>query len=122
MDRQQMERCLEQVAAYRASGQTAQVWGQANDVPMQALRGWCAQSRLDGVGTTPAKPVGFVIAQVGLRPVAAAASVRGKPTPIMLWVLPPPIACDSRNTEDPAPVPDRCRNARSTSVVIPLVK
>ena len=86
MDRQQMERCLEHVAAYRASGQTAQVWGQANDIPLQSIRGWCAQSqrwqaRLDGVGAaasapTPAKPVGFVIAQVGLRPVAAAASVR----------------------------------------------
>ena len=84
MDRQQIERCLEHVAAYRASGQTAQVWGEANDIPMQVIRGWCVQSRrwqarLDGVGapaTAPARPVGFVIAQVGLRPVAALASVR----------------------------------------------
>ena len=84
MDRQQMERCLEHVAAYRASGQSAQVWAAANDIPMQALRGWCAQSRrwqdrLDGVVTpasVPARPAGFVVARVGLRPVAAAASVR----------------------------------------------
>ena len=37
MDRQQMERCLEQMAAYRASGQTAKVGSEANDVPMRAL-------------------------------------------------------------------------------------
>lgn len=88
MNRQQVERCLEYVAAHRASGQTTQMWGQANDIPMRAIRGWCAQSRrwqdrLDGVVAPPpasasafARPVGFVIAQVGLRPVAASASVR----------------------------------------------
>ena len=84
MDRQQIERCLEQVAAYRASGQTAQVWGQANDIPLQAIRGWCAQSqrwqdRLDGVvkpASVPARPAGFVMARVGVGPVAAASSVR----------------------------------------------
>ena len=44
MDRQQMERCLERVAAYRASGQTAQAWADANDVPMRAI-GFCRQNR-----------------------------------------------------------------------------
>ena len=29
MDRQQMQRCLEQAAAYRISGQKAKVWAQA---------------------------------------------------------------------------------------------
>ena len=35
MDRLQIERCQEQVAAYRASRQTAQAWADANDVPMR---------------------------------------------------------------------------------------
>ena len=73
MDRQQMERCLEQVAAYRASGQTAKVWAEANDVPMRAIASWCAhsrrwQARLDGISTVPAPPPrssGFVAARVG---------------------------------------------------------
>ena len=70
MDRQQMERCLEQVAAYRASGQTAQAWADANGVPMRAIASWCAhsrrwQERLDGVSAqapAPARPAGFVAA------------------------------------------------------------
>ena len=33
MDRQRMESCLEQVAAYRASGQKANIWAEANGVP-----------------------------------------------------------------------------------------
>ena len=37
MDRQRMQRCLEQVAAYRASGQTIKVWAEANDVPMRVI-------------------------------------------------------------------------------------
>ena len=37
MDRQQIERCLERVEAYRASGQTDKVWAEANDVPMRAI-------------------------------------------------------------------------------------
>ena len=45
MDRQQMERCLERVAAYRASGQTAKVWAEANDIPMRVIASWCAHSR-----------------------------------------------------------------------------
>ena len=82
MDRQQMERCLERVAAYRASGQTAKVWAEANDVPMRAIASWCAhsrrwQARLDGVSTgPPAAPMsrGFVAARVA--PSAVSALVR----------------------------------------------
>lgn len=73
MDRQQMQRCLERVAAYRASGQKANVWAQANGVPMRELASWCAhaarwQARLDGVSPAPRaaiRPSGFVAARVG---------------------------------------------------------
>ena len=82
IDRQQMERCLEQVAAYRASGQTAKAWAEANDIPMRAIASWCAhsrrwQARLDGICTVPApapRSNGFVSARVA--PSAAATSVR----------------------------------------------
>jgi hypothetical protein len=78
MDRQQMERCLEQVVAYRASGQKANVWAKANEVPLRALASWCAharrwQARLDGVVLEP-KPAprsdGFVAARVAPSAVA----------------------------------------------------
>jgi hypothetical protein len=72
MDQQQMERCLEQVVAYRASGQTAKVWAEANDVPMRAIASWCAH-----ISTVPApapRSNGFVSARVA--PSAASASVR----------------------------------------------
>ena len=81
MDRQQMERCLEQVAAYRASGQKARVWAEANGVPAGTLQSWCAhaqrwQARLDGVSPdSPApRPSGFVAARVA--PGCASTSVR----------------------------------------------
>ena len=82
MDRQQMERCLEQVTAYRASGQKARDWAEANGVPAGTLQSWCAharrwQARLDGVSpeASPApRPSGFVAARVA--PSAASASVR----------------------------------------------
>jgi hypothetical protein len=72
MDRQQMERCLEQVKAYRASGQKAHAWAEANGVSMRAIASWCAhaqrwQARLDGVRLEPRaapKPAGFVAARV----------------------------------------------------------
>jgi hypothetical protein len=72
MDRQQMERCLERVAAYRASGQTAKVWAEANGVPIRAIASWCAharrwQARLDGVDAGPSaapRSSGFVAARV----------------------------------------------------------
>ena len=80
MDRQQMERCLQQVAAFRASGQKASVWAEANGVPPRALASWCAhsrrwQARLDGVeplATT--RSSGFLAARVA--PSAASTSVR----------------------------------------------
>lgn len=82
MDRQQMERCLEQVAAFRASGQKAKAWAEANGVPLGTLGSWCAhsrrwQARLDGVGaeaSLPSRPSGFVAARVA--PGAAPTSVR----------------------------------------------
>jgi hypothetical protein len=82
MDRQQMQRCLEQVAAYRASGQTAQAWAEANDVPLRTIASWCGharrwQAKLDGVSAaavTPSKGSGFVAARVA--PTAASASIR----------------------------------------------
>lgn len=82
MDRQQMERCLERVAAYRASGQTAKVWAEANDVSMRSIASWCAHSRrwrakLDGVSVGPSaapKSRGFVAARVA--PSAASTVVR----------------------------------------------
>ena len=83
MDRQRMQRCLEQVAAYRASGQTAKAWAQANDVPMRVIASWCAhsrrwQARLDGVVLPrTAAPAGFVAARVVTAATAgAAATVR----------------------------------------------
>ena len=77
MDRLQMERCLEQVKAYRASGQKAHAWAEANGVSMRAIASWCAharrwQARLDGViEPRPApKPGGFVAARVASGTVA----------------------------------------------------
>ena len=81
MDRQRMESCLEQVAAYRASGQKGRVWAEANGVPPRALASWCAharrwQARLEGVSaeSLPARPSGFVAARVA--PSGAPASAR----------------------------------------------
>lgn len=79
MDRQQMERCLERVAAYRASGQKAKAWAEANGVALGTLGSWCAhsrrwQARLDGVVAGPSptsRPSGFVAARVA--PSAASA-------------------------------------------------
>lgn len=81
MDRQRMESCLQQVAAYRASGQKGRVWAEANGVAPRALASWCAharrwQARLDGVSaeSSPARPGGFVAARAA--PAAASPSVR----------------------------------------------
>lgn len=81
MDREQMQRCLEVVGRYRASGQKSKEWAQANGVPARVLASWCAhsrrwQARLDGVDVTRApqpKPKGFVAARVA--PGSAAATV-----------------------------------------------
>jgi hypothetical protein len=70
MDRERLERCLEQVQAYRASGLKAKVWAQANGVSLLALQSWCAhagrwRARLAGVETLPqARPSGFVAARL----------------------------------------------------------
>lgn len=45
MDRAEMERRLEQVAAYQASGQKAMAWAQANGVPLRMLASWCAHAQ-----------------------------------------------------------------------------
>lgn len=87
MDRQGMQRCLEQVAAYQASGQKANEWAQANDVPLRSLSSWCAharrwQARLDGVAyeSAPARKAaaagGFVAASVAPANASPAGSVR----------------------------------------------
>ena len=70
MDRQRTQWCLEQVAAYRASGQKAKAWCEANGMELGTLGSWCAhsrrwQDRLDGVSAAappPLKPRGFVAA------------------------------------------------------------
>jgi len=80
MDRERMERCLEQVAAYRASGLKGNAWAEANGVPLRALSCWCAhaqrwQAPLDGVLVSASAPKvgGFVAARV---PAAIASTVR----------------------------------------------
>jgi len=78
-DRERLERCLEMVAAFRASGLKAQGWAEANGVELSALQSWCAhagrwRARLDGVEWgkpgTPGKPSGFVAARLALAPVS----------------------------------------------------
>lgn len=72
MERQEIERCLEQVAAYRASGQKAKDWAAAHGVRVRTLAGWCAhagrwQARLkarDEVKGSAKKVAGFVAARV----------------------------------------------------------
>ena len=79
MDRQRLERCLETVAAFRASGMKAKVWAQANGVALLELQSWCAHARrwrarldeADGVGPVrpagvggSAEPRGFVAARL----------------------------------------------------------
>ena len=47
MDRERLERCLEQVQADRASGLKAKVWAQANGVSLLSLlslQSWCAHA------------------------------------------------------------------------------
>lgn len=77
MDRARVEQCLEQVAAYRASGQKAKVWAAANGVELGTLGSWCAharrwQARLDGAGA--AAPTTGTSGFVAARVVAGAAS------------------------------------------------
>jgi hypothetical protein len=80
MNREQMQSCLDVMAAYRASGQEGKAWAQANGVPERSLSSWCAhsrrwQARLDGVVDAPkSKPIGFVVARVA--PGAMSTTVR----------------------------------------------
>ena len=72
LDRQRLERCLEQVVAYRASGLKATAWAVANGVELRELQSWCAHSRrwrarLDGVElASPARAHGFVAVRAAL--------------------------------------------------------
>ena len=77
MDREQMKRCLEVVAAYRASGLKGKEWAQAKGVCERVLPSWCAhsrrwQARLDGVSDA-ASPQGAAkgFAAARLAPAAA---------------------------------------------------
>jgi hypothetical protein len=70
MEREELERRLAIVARYRASGQKATAWAQANDVPLRSLAAWCANARrwqavLDGVPlNAERKAGGFIAAQL----------------------------------------------------------
>ena len=81
LDRQRLERCLEQVVAYRASGLKATAWAAANGVELRELQSWCAHSkrwraRLDGVALAPSpqQPSGFVAVRAPLAPSATMAT------------------------------------------------
>jgi hypothetical protein len=82
MDRQRIEACLEKVDAFRASGQKAAIWCEANGVALRQLSSWSAhagrwRARLDGVNAAglagAQRPMGFVAARVA--PAAALASI-----------------------------------------------
>jgi hypothetical protein len=86
MDRQHVKRCMEQVAAYRASGLKAKAWAEANGVPLGTLGSWCAhyqrwQAKLDaGPGGAGAerptnRPTGFVAARVATPGVASSVRI-----------------------------------------------
>lgn len=83
MDRQRMENCLAQLAAWRASGQSCAQWALANGVEPRELAGWCGhakrwQAKLDGVASAPSlskTPSGFVAASPPL-PLLVPGSVR----------------------------------------------
>lgn len=85
MDRQHVQRCMEQVAAYRASGLKAKAWAEANGVPLGTLGSWCAhyrrwQARLDGaapavVEPSTARPSGFVAARVATPGIASSVRI-----------------------------------------------
>lgn len=84
MDRQHVQHCMEQVAAYRASGLKAKAWADANGVALGTLGSWCGhyrrwQARLEGGAGASAEPStsrssGFVAARVATP--AMAPSVR----------------------------------------------
>ena len=77
-DRDQIQRCLEVVDAYRASGQKASVWALAHGVSLRELNGWCTHAKrwhawLHGASLEPVReePVsGFVPAMLASDPCA----------------------------------------------------
>lgn len=72
MDRQRMEHCLAQVAAYRGSGQKSEAWALANGVKPRELASWCSHARrwqaiVDGEAVQPMRrrvATGFVPARL----------------------------------------------------------
>lgn len=82
MDRQEMLRCLEVVAEYRASGQKCGVWAAAHGMSSHALSSWSRHEKdwraiidgVDVVASASLKPKGFVPAR--LPPHSASNSVR----------------------------------------------
>ena len=85
MDREHVQRCMAQVAAYRASGLKAKDWAQANGVPLGTLGSWCAHYRRwqakrnagpggASVEHPTTRPTGFVAARAATP--ACAPSVR----------------------------------------------
>ena len=83
MDREHVQRCMEQVQAYRASGLKAKDWAEANGVPLGTLGSWCAhyrrwQAKLDGgAGVEPStsRPSGFVAARMATPCVASSVRI-----------------------------------------------
>lgn len=82
MNRQQILRCLQVVAEYRASGQKCGVWAGAHGMSAHGLSSWCRnatrwQAIIDGVdvvASPTAKSTGFVAARIPTQ--GAANSVR----------------------------------------------
>jgi len=75
VDMERIQRCVEQVQAYRSSGMKAQDWAQANGLSLGTLNGWCGhycrwQIKLGGGAEAAAapgyktKPTGFVAARL----------------------------------------------------------
>jgi hypothetical protein len=81
-DREQIERCLQAVLAYKSSGQKASEWCAANGISVGDLSSWCChaqrwQAKLDGKTPEPRGQVrssgGFVAARL---PASAPSTVR----------------------------------------------
>ncbi|MDZ7855796.1 hypothetical protein [Sphaerotilus sp.] len=81
MERERLERCLAQVAAFRKSGLKAKAWAAVNGVELKELQSWCShagrwRARLDGVAAAlPLQAGGFVGVRVPVAPTAASIRV-----------------------------------------------